>query len=185
MKAALCLSIQIDRNHTVHFERVLGPSCSAFVCGFVWAFAPSSNITLPSHAQPQNFFSSNTHSITSTKMALPGIEGFPNVHEILEAVSARSVDDKFRLRRAARKIRLALMCADSKTLNEEDRASLIAILGLLVIDWDQAEVCCLPQSILVICILTPWTGPSPRGSPRIPPCTRQSRHLLRHCHWSR
>jgi hypothetical protein len=73
-------------------------------------------------------------------MALPGIEGFKNVYDILEAVSSH---DKFRLRRAARKIRLVLMCADNKTLNEEDRASLTAILGLLVTDWDQAEVCCL------------------------------------------
>jgi hypothetical protein len=117
-------------------------------------------------------------------MALPGIEGFLNVHEILEAVSARSVDDKFRLRRAARKIRLVLMCADDKTLNEEDRASLIAILGLLVIDWNQAEVCCLPRSILIICLLTSRTGSSLRGSSRVSSCTRQGRHMLRYRRWS-
>ncbi|KAG9550040.1 hypothetical protein KCU71_g14588, partial [Aureobasidium melanogenum] len=46
-------------------------------------------------------------------MALPGIEGFKNVYEILEAVSA---GDKVRLRRAARKIRLVLMCADDTSL---------------------------------------------------------------------
>jgi hypothetical protein len=73
-------------------------------------------------------------------MALPGIEGFKNVYDILEAVSSR---DKFRLRRAARKIRLVLMCADNSTLSEEDRASLTTILGLMVTDWDEAEVCCL------------------------------------------
>ena len=73
-------------------------------------------------------------------MALPGIEGFKNVYDILEAVST---GDKFRLRRAARKIRLVLMCADNSTLSEEDRAALVAILGLLVTNWDEAEVCCL------------------------------------------
>lgn len=77
-------------------------------------------------------------------MALPGIEGFKNVYDILEAVST---GDKFRLRRAARKIRLVLMCADNSTLNEEDRAALVAILGLLVTDWDEAEVCCRRLSI--------------------------------------
>ncbi|KAI4739445.1 hypothetical protein E4T50_10111 [Aureobasidium sp. EXF-12298] len=69
-------------------------------------------------------------------MALPGIEGFKNVYEILEAVSA---GDKVRLRRAARKIRLVLMCADDTCLSEEHRACLTAILGLLVTDWDEAE----------------------------------------------
>jgi hypothetical protein len=114
-------------------------SCSAFVCGFVLAFAPSLILrSLPTFNL--TLFQLNTHSINSSKMALPGIEGFKNVYDILEAVSSH---DKFRLRRAARKIRLVLMCADNKTLNEEDRASLTAILGLLVTDWDEAEVCCL------------------------------------------
>ncbi|CAD0098274.1 unnamed protein product [Aureobasidium mustum] len=70
-------------------------------------------------------------------MALPGIEGFKNVYEILEAVSA---GDKVRLRRAARKIRLVLMCADDTCLSEEHRACLTAILGLLVTDWEEAEL---------------------------------------------
>lgn len=78
-------------------------------------------------------------------MELPGIEGFENVAEILEAVSA---GDKFRLCRAARKIRLVLMCADNKTLDEEDRASLTALLGLMVTGWDEAEVCCYMFSTL-------------------------------------
>ena len=78
-------------------------------------------------------------------MELPGIEGFKNVAEVLEAVSA---GDKFRLRCAARKIRLVLMRADNKTLNEEDRASLTALLGLMVTDWDEAEVCCYMFSTL-------------------------------------
>ncbi|KAI4724453.1 hypothetical protein E4T49_07814 [Aureobasidium sp. EXF-10728] len=69
-------------------------------------------------------------------MALPGIEGFKNVYEILEAVSAC---DKVRLRRAARKIRLVLMCADDSCLSGEHRASLTVILGLLVTDWNEAE----------------------------------------------
>ncbi|KAG9661891.1 hypothetical protein KCU95_g6261, partial [Aureobasidium melanogenum] len=69
-------------------------------------------------------------------MALPGIEGFKNVYEILEAVSA---GDKVRLRRAARKVRLVLMCADDTCLSEEHRACLTAILGLLVTDWNEAE----------------------------------------------
>ncbi|KAG9685602.1 hypothetical protein KCU95_g12221, partial [Aureobasidium melanogenum] len=69
-------------------------------------------------------------------MALPGIEGFKNVYQILEAVSA---GDKVRLRRAARKIRLVLMCADDTCLSEEHRACLTAILGLLVTDWEEAE----------------------------------------------
>ncbi|CAD0114416.1 unnamed protein product [Aureobasidium uvarum] len=69
-------------------------------------------------------------------MTLPGIEGFRNVYEILEAVSA---GDKVRLRRAARKIRLVLMCADDSCLDNEHRASLTAILGLLVTDWNEAE----------------------------------------------
>lgn len=99
------------------------------------------DIALTSYTQISRLFKLNTHSINSIKMALPGIEGFKNVSEILEAVSADTTDDKFRLRRAARKIRLVLMCADSKTLNGENRAALIAILGLLVTDWDQAEVC--------------------------------------------
>jgi hypothetical protein len=73
-------------------------------------------------------------------MELPGIEGFKNVAEVLEAVSA---GDKLSLRRAARKIRLVLMCADNKTLNKENRASLTALLGLLLTDWEEAEVCCL------------------------------------------
>lgn len=72
-------------------------------------------------------------------MALPGIEGFKNVYEILEAVSA---GDKVRLRRAARKVRLVLMCADDTCLSEEHRACLTAILGLLVTDWNEAEVSC-------------------------------------------
>ncbi|KAG9600865.1 hypothetical protein KCU77_g2583, partial [Aureobasidium melanogenum] len=69
-------------------------------------------------------------------MVLPGIEGFKNVYEILEAVST---GDKVRLRRAARKIRLVLMCADDTCLSEEHRACLTAILGLLVTDWEEAE----------------------------------------------
>lgn len=70
-------------------------------------------------------------------MALPGIEGFRNVYGILEDVSA---GDKLKLRRAARKIRLVLMCADDTCLSEEHRACLTAILGLLVTNWDEAEV---------------------------------------------
>lgn len=81
-------------------------------------------------------------------MALPGIEGFKNVYDILEAVSVRDRDAKFRLRRAARKIRLVLMCADNSTLNEEDRAALVAMLGLLVTNWDEAEVWNLRLSTL-------------------------------------
>lgn len=113
-------------------------------------------------------------------MALTGIEGFKNVYDILEAVS---VGDKFRLRRAARKIRLVLMCADSSTLNEEDRAALVAILGLLVTDWNEAEVCC-PQLSFSQQGLIPSTGPSPGGSSGIPSCTRQGRNLLRCCRWT-
>ncbi|KAK6003436.1 hypothetical protein QM012_009207 [Aureobasidium pullulans] len=69
-------------------------------------------------------------------MVLPGIQGFKNVYEILEAVSA---GDKLRLRRAARKICLVLMCADGTCLSEEHRACLTAILSLLVTDWEEAE----------------------------------------------
>jgi len=105
---------------------------------------------LTSHTQISRLFRLNTHSISSIKMALPGIEGFKNVYDILEAVSAGTADDKFKLRRAARKIRLVLMCADSKTMNGEDRAALIAILGLLVTDWDEAEVCCLQLCAFLI-----------------------------------
>ena len=90
-------------------------------------------------------FRPQTYSINSIKMDLPGIEGFKNVYQVLEAVSS---GDKFRLRRAARKIRLVLMCADNKTLNDEDRASLTALLGLLVTDWDEAEVCYYNRSTL-------------------------------------
>lgn len=114
-------------------------------------------------------------------MTLPGIEGFKNVYDILEAVSS---GDKFNLRRAARKIRLVLMCADSSTLNEEDRAALVAILGLLVTNWDEAEVCDL-QLFPSPRALTLWTGPSPGGSSGVPSCTRQGRNLLRCCRWTR
>ncbi|THV91676.1 hypothetical protein D6D26_08825 [Aureobasidium pullulans] len=69
-------------------------------------------------------------------MAASGIEGFRNVYDIMEACAA---GDKIRLRRAARKIRLVLMCADNATLDEEHRTALTAILGLLVPSWEEAE----------------------------------------------
>ncbi|KAI5269471.1 hypothetical protein E4T47_07070 [Aureobasidium subglaciale] len=69
-------------------------------------------------------------------MASTGIEGFRNVYDVLTAVSS---GEKARLRRAARKIRLVLMCADNTSLNEEHRACLTALLGLLVPDWNEAE----------------------------------------------
>ncbi|THX38717.1 hypothetical protein D6D10_04849 [Aureobasidium pullulans] len=69
-------------------------------------------------------------------MASTGIEGFTNVYDIMEASAA---GDKLRLRRAARKIRLVLMCADNATLDEEHRTALTAILGLLVPSWEEAE----------------------------------------------
>lgn len=71
-------------------------------------------------------------------MASTGIEGFTNVYDIMEACAA---GDKLRLRRAARKIRLVLMCADNATLDGEHRTALTAILGLLVPSWEEAEVC--------------------------------------------
>lgn len=71
-------------------------------------------------------------------MASTGIEGFTNVYDIMEASAA---GDKLRLRCAARKIRLVLMCADNATLDEEHRTALTAILGLLVPSWEEAEVC--------------------------------------------
>ncbi|KAI5201182.1 hypothetical protein E4T39_05319 [Aureobasidium subglaciale] len=69
-------------------------------------------------------------------MASSGIEGFRNVYDVLTAVSS---GEKARLRRAARKIRLVLMCADNTSLDEENRACLTALLGLLVPKWDEAE----------------------------------------------
>ncbi|OBW64900.1 MAG: FMN-linked oxidoreductase [Aureobasidium pullulans] len=69
-------------------------------------------------------------------MASTGIEGFTNVYDIMEASAA---GDKLRLRRAARKIRLVLMCADNATLDDEHRTALTAILGLLVPSWEEAE----------------------------------------------
>jgi hypothetical protein len=144
-------------NSTVVSERGPVSFCSAFVCGFVRVgVCTFPDITLTSYSSlltphfslstsrfsqsTSKLFQLSTHTINSSKMALPGIEGFKNVYDILEAVSSR---DKSRLRRAARKIRLVLMCADNSTLSEEDRASLTTILGLMVTDWDEAEVCCL------------------------------------------
>lgn len=98
---------------------------------------PTSNFYFSHTSNPVHQFSIQTTLIARIKMALPGIEGFKNVYEILEAVSA---GDKVRLRRAARKIRLVLMCADDTCLSEEHRACLTAILGLLVTDWEEAEV---------------------------------------------
>ncbi|KAG2170979.1 hypothetical protein JADG_010718 [Aureobasidium aubasidani] len=69
-------------------------------------------------------------------MAASGIEGFRNVYDIMEACAA---GDKIRLQRAARKIRLVLMCADNSILDEEHRTALTAILGLLVPSWEEAE----------------------------------------------
>ncbi|CAD0013736.1 unnamed protein product, partial [Aureobasidium pullulans] len=72
----------------------------------------------------------------NSNMASTGIEGFTNVYDIMEASAA---GDKLRLRRAARKIRLVLMCADNATLDDEHRTALTAILGLLVPSWEEAE----------------------------------------------